>query len=155
MFYDAEKILLKGDTYVVLRNICDLNQNTTIKDYFYGFLCKQDGSLAYNFGPYKSLPPYHSGIMIPVFKKSELMSRYQEKIAQGYKVFEIHGKLSSSQNSRPEGLENATFLMPKDKNKMTWGVYDNTAQLMFFVPADIAKDLSLDFGLLIKGLNKF
>lgn len=153
--YDAEKVLLSGDSYVVVRNTFDINQNTTIKDYFCGFLHKQDGSMAYNTGPYKSLPPYHSGRMIPVFKNTELISMYREKIAQGYKVFEIHRKLSSVNNPRPEGLEYAAFLMPQDKNKITWGVYDNTAQLMFWVPSDIAKELSLDFGLVITGLNKF
>jgi len=147
--HDATVSLQEGDSYVILR------YKDGKSDKFYGLL-NRDGHIYTNWGRFKG-SVHHSDGQQKSCTLSELLDLLDAKTRKGYKVMEIRRNISNMTKPRPEGLENARFMMPKEhsySNKM-WGVYDNLCNFMFLVEANSARELAKDWGVHLTGLNQF
>lgn len=147
--HDASVSLREGDSYVILR------YKDSKSDKFYGLLNRQ-GQIYTNWGRFKG-NVHHSDGQQKSCSLSELLDLLDAKTRKGYKVLEIRRNISKMTLPRPEGLEDAMYLIPKEHsndNKM-WGVYDNHYNFMFLVEAPSACELALNWGVFLTGLNRF
>lgn len=147
--HDASVSLQEGDSYVILR------YKDGKSDKFYGLL-NRDGHIYTNWGRFKG-SVHHSDGQQKSCTLRELLDLLNDKTRKGYKVMEIRRNISKMTLPRPEGLEDAMYLIPKELayNNMLWGVYDQYYNFMFLVDAKSACELSLNWGVFLTGLNKF
>ena len=147
---DAQVSLQEGDSYVILR--CKEGNS----DKYYGLL-NENGVTKTNWGRFNGHVLPTSGQQKECSRR-ELLDLLNAKIRKGYKVLEIRRCMSNMTAPRPEGLDGAYMLMPKnqeDPNAKVWGLYDTWNNFMMWVPKEVASSLVRDFGLVITGLNRF
>lgn len=148
--HDAKASLQEGDSYVILR------YKDGKSDKFYGLL-NRDGVCKTNWGRFSATKIIHQQGGQKKVDKMELFNLLDAKVRKGYKVLEIRRCMSKRRESRPEGLEGAYMVMPKDRcpSNKVWGLYDEHYNLISWIPKTVCRDLVLQYGVVITGLNIF